>query len=86
IILKIYETMDLYEELINLNIEGSIVEDSTIGLDIAIAAIKSAKTSSMINIKEISNERLKEEKIEEINNQYQKTLKKAEDLLIKSKV
>ncbi|MDN6730578.1 MAG: cyclodeaminase/cyclohydrolase family protein, partial [Atopostipes suicloacalis] len=47
IILKIDETMDLYEELINLNLEGSIVEDITIGLDIAIAAIKSAKTSSM---------------------------------------
>lgn len=80
-ILKIDETLDLYKELIDLELEGTILEDITIGLDIAIAALKSAKVSSMINIKEITNEKLKKDEMQVIKIQFQKTLEKAESLL-----
>lgn len=80
IILKMDETVDLYQELADLELDGTIVEDITIGLDIAIAAIKGGKVSSMINVNGISNEELKKELTEKVERQYHASLKKAETL------
>lgn len=77
IILKMDETVDLYQQLVDLELRGTIVEDITIGLDIAIAAIKSGKNSSMINVNGISNEELKKEMTEKVESQYHASLKKA---------
>ncbi|MDN6161840.1 MAG: cyclodeaminase/cyclohydrolase family protein [Atopostipes sp.] len=83
-IVKMEETVDLYQQLIELELKGTIAQDITIGLNIAIAAIESAKISSMINVEGISNKELKTKKTEEVMNQYRKTLNKAEKLLKQS--
>lgn len=78
--LKIAETVDLYEQLEGLNLAGSLKVDVVIGLDIAIAALKSSKNSSMINIVGITDEELKKELTEKVEKFYQKTLEKAKEI------
>ncbi len=77
---KIAETVDLYEQLEGLNLAGSLKVDVVIGLDIAIAALKSSKNSSMINIVGITDEELKKELTEKVEKFYQKTLEKAKEI------
>lgn len=80
-ILKLDECLDLYEELIQLELKGTILEDIKIGLNIVMASIKNAKISSFVNIKEVSNEELREKESKVILSQYEKSVKKAERLL-----
>lgn len=80
-LLKLEECLDLYQELIHLQLTGTILEDIKIGLNIAIASIKNAKISSLINIREVSDEKLREKEGKVIQSQYEKSLKKAERLL-----
>lgn len=80
-ILKIDETVNLYQQLVDLELKGTIVEDITIGLNIALAAVKNAKISSMINIKDISEQEFKEEITVKVEEQYQMTLNKIEKLI-----
>lgn len=84
-LLKLNETLDLYQELLGMNLKGTIIEDITIGLEIALASIKSAKMSSMINIKGITNKELKERESERVEEKYQEIVKKAKKLLKKSR-
>lgn len=78
--LKLAEVVDLYEELSELNLAGSLVMDIIIGLDIAIAGLKSSKNSSMINVVGITNTNLKAEHTEKVMTCYESRLKKAEKL------
>ena len=48
-----------------------------IGLDIAIAALKSSKNSSVVNIDGITNVELKKTLTKKVKDQYQESLKKA---------
>ena len=77
---KIEETVELYEQLAGLNLAGTLKIDIVIGLDIAIAALKSSKNSSMINILGITEDDLKKELTEKVENLYEKTLQKAKEI------
>lgn len=77
---KIAETVDLYEQLEGLNLAGSLKVDVVIGLDIAIAALKSSKNSSMINIIGITDDELKKELTEKVERFYEETLEKAKEI------
>lgn len=74
---KLADTVALYEQLAQLELAGSLVVDIVIGLDIAIAALKSSKNSSLINIEGITDSQLKKELTEKVEKQYQSTLEKA---------
>lgn len=75
--LKLEETVDLYQQLSQLNLAGSLKVDIVIGLDIAIAALKSSKNSSMINIVGITDEGLKTELTEKVEAIYQRVMQEA---------
>ena len=77
---KIAETVELYEQLDGLNLAGSLKVDIVIGLDIAIAALKSSKNSSMINIHGITDYEIKQQLTEKVEEFYQQTLKKAKEI------
>lgn len=77
---RLAEVIELYQELSKLNLTGSLVVDIIIGLDIAIAALKSSKNSSMINIVGITDEAMKTELTEKVTKQYQDTLEKAQSI------
>lgn len=74
------KVVELYEELSTLNLAESLVMDIIIGLDIAIAALKSSKNSSMINIMGITDSVMKTELTEKVIKQYENTLEKAEKI------
>lgn len=75
--LKLDETINLYQQLAQLDLAGSLVVDIIIGLDIAIAALKSSKNSSVVNIDGITNVELKKTLTKKVKDQYQESLKKA---------
>lgn len=75
---RLAEVVDLYEELCQLDLAGLLVMDIIIGLDIAIAALKSSKNSSMINVVGITDSVMQAELTEKVTKQYQSTLKKAQ--------
>lgn len=75
---RLAEVVDLYEELCQLDLAGSLVMDIIIGLDIAIAALKSSKNSSMINVVGITDSVMQAELTEKVTKQYQSILKKAQ--------
>lgn len=79
-IVRLAEVIELYEELSKLNLAGSLVVDIVIGLDIAIAALKSSKNSSMVNIVGITDLDMKADLTEKVTRQYQNTLEKAENI------
>ncbi len=78
--LKLAEVVDLYEQLSKLDLTGSLVMDIIIGLDIAIAGLKSSKNSSMINVTGITNPQMQAELTEKVISLYDKILEKAEIL------
>lgn len=75
---KLADTVELYEQLAHLDLAGSLIIDIVIGLDIAIAALKSSKNSSLINIDGITDAKLKKEMTNKVEKLYQTTLEKAE--------
>lgn len=77
---KLSEIVDLYDELSQLDLAGSLVMDIIIGLDIVIAGLKSSKNSSMINVVGITNPTMKAELTEKVMTCYENRLKKAKEL------
>lgn len=78
---KIAETVELYDQLARLSLAGSLRVDVVIGLDIAIAALKSSKNSSMINIVGITDPAMKADLTEKVTKKFQNTLEQAENLI-----
>lgn len=79
-ILKTDEILDLFQQLLDFNIEGTIAGDITVGLDIAIAAIEGALINTMANVSNIQDPQLKKEKTLGVEKQYQTTLTRAQKL------
>lgn len=79
-LVKLDEVADLFQQLIDLNLKGTIAGDITVGLDMAIAAIKGARINTMANVQSIQDKKLKAEMTEKVEDRYQKTLNKAKKL------
>lgn len=80
IIHKMDEVVDLFQELVDLEVRGTIVDDIAVGLYFTVATVESAKINCMVNIKLIKNETLKEEMTKKVEEQYQTTLERTETL------
>lgn len=80
IILKLDEVVDLFQQLINLDLKGTIAGDITVGLHTAIAGIEGALINTMANINSIKDNDLRSEMNDKVMEQYQITLAKAKEL------
>lgn len=82
--LEIMETMesvlDLFAELLELNVRGTIVDDIAVGLYFTEATIESARINCMSNINLIKDNELKKQLTEEVDEVYERGLKRTREL------
>lgn len=83
-IVKLDEVADLFYQLIELDLKGTIAGDITVGLDMGIAAIEGARINTMANVSNIQNKELRTEMTKKVEKQYQRTLKKTKNLRVLS--
>lgn len=79
-ILKLDEVAGLFQQLIELELKGTIAGDITVGLDMALAAVEGAVINSMANVQSIHDEKLKAEMTKKVEGQYQRTVNKLAEL------
>lgn len=77
---KMDQVLDLFEELLELKVRGTIVDDIAVGLFFTEATIESAKINCMVNIKLIKNEDQKTKLTNEVEDVYLATLKRTRHL------
>ena len=77
---KMDEVMDLFEELIALEVRGSIVDDIAVGLIFTQAVIESEKINCDVNIKAIKDEKLRNKLAQEADEAFHTTLERNQQL------
>ncbi|HLR91840.1 MAG TPA: cyclodeaminase/cyclohydrolase family protein, partial [Atopostipes sp.] len=80
ILKKMDQVLDLFEELLELKVRGTIVDDIAVGLFFTEATVESAKINCMVNIKLIKNEDQKMKLTNEVEEVYAATLKRTRHL------
>ena len=73
---KMDEVLDLFAELLELKVRGSIVDDIAVGLFFTEATIESEKINCMINIQSIKNETVRQEMTQKVNEVYKQTIQR----------
>ena len=73
---KMDEVLDLFAELLELKVRGSIVDDIAVGLFFTEATIESEKINCMINIQSIKNETIRQEMTQKVNEVYKQTIQR----------
>ena len=73
---KLHEVIDLFELLLFLEVRGTIVDDTAVGLLFTEATIESAKINCMVNIKSIKNETLRDEMTADVDAVYESALER----------
>ena len=76
------EVLDLFEELLALEVRGTITDDIAVGLYFTEATIEAGKINCMVNIKLIKDKDLKERLTAEVDELYTTTLKRAQTLKV----
>ena len=77
---KMAEVLDLFEELLELKVRGTIVDDIAVGLFFTEATIESEKINCMINIDSIKNDTIKQELTQKVDKVYEQTIQRTRRL------
>lgn len=77
---KMDDVMDLFEELITLEVRGSIVDDIAVGLIFVKAVIESEKLNCDVNIESIQNDELRTELAGEVDVTFQASMERSQRL------
>lgn len=73
---KMNDVLDLFEELLELKVRGTIVDDIAVGLLFTEATIESEKINCMVNIKYIKDDTERTKLTREVNEVYERTIKR----------
>jgi|SRR5690625_79675 len=73
---KMNDVLDLFEELLELKVRGTIVDDIAVGLLFTEATVESEKINCMVNIKYIKDDTERTKLTKEVNEVYERTIKR----------
>ena len=73
---KMNDVLDLFEELLELKVRGTIVDDIAVGLLFTEATVESEKINCMVNIKYIKDDTERTKLTREVNEVYERTIKR----------
>lgn len=73
---KMNDVLDLFEELLELKVRGTIVDDIAVGLLFTEATVESEKINCMVNIKYIKDDTERTKLTKEVNEVYEHTIKR----------
>lgn len=73
---KMNDVLDLFEELLELKVRGTIVDDIAVGLLFTEATVESEKINCMVNIKYIKNDTERTRLTKEVDDVYEATIKR----------
>lgn len=73
---KMNDVLDLFEELLELKVRGTIVDDIAVGLLFTEATVESEKINCMVNIKYIKDETERIKLTKEVDEVYERTIKR----------
>lgn len=77
---KMDDVMHLFEQLVQMEVTGSIVHDITVGLIFVEAVIESAKINCDVNTKAIHNDKQRTQMAREVNDSYHRLLERCHTL------
>lgn len=77
---KMDDVMDLFEELITLEVRGSIVDDIAVGLIFTRAVIESEKLNCDVNIESIRDDALREKLVTETDESFRALMERSRQL------
>ena len=77
---KMNDVLDLFEELLELKVRGTIVDDIAVGLLFTEATVESEKINCMVNIKYIKEDTERNRLTKEVNEVYERTIKRTRTL------
>jgi len=73
---KMNDVLDLFEELLELKVRGTIVDDIAVGLLFTEATVESEKINCIVNIKYIKDDTERTKLTKEVNEVYERTIKR----------